>query len=142
MTVAEELQQVEPGRRVDTFSFPVGSFVVRGTLKQGVVSESGRLSDEDTRVYVATDDSTGKKEVAVVLEDINNGRAVLDIDNHVERSSSRQVPWIRGTLKKSMIRNDVAIGILDPSSANVSQEVLDGVGFTPVPGSDLLEFAA
>jgi hypothetical protein len=142
MTVAEELHQVEPGKRVDTLSFPMGSFVVRGTLKQGVVPESGRLSDEDTRVYVATDDSTGEKEVAVVLEDINNGLAVLDIDNYVERSSSRQVSWIRGTLKKSMIRNDVAIGILDPSSANVSQEVLDGVGFTPVPGSDLLEFAA
>jgi hypothetical protein len=141
MTVAEELHQVEPGRRVDTMSFPVGGLVVKGALTQGVVPESGHLSGEDTHVYVATDDSTGQGEVAVVLEDINNGRAVLDIDNRVD-SRSRSVPWIRGALKKSMIRNDVAIGILDPESANVSQEILDSVGFSPVPGSDLLEFAA
>jgi hypothetical protein len=143
MTIIEELHQLQPGKRVETLSFPVGNYVVRGVLTQAAVPESGHLADNDALVYVTADDSTGLGEVAVGLEDINNGLAVLDIENRVESSSVRQVPWIRDTVKKSMIHNDVTKGILDPSSANVSLETLDAVGFKPVPGSaDLLEFAA
>jgi hypothetical protein len=143
MTIVEELHQAEPGKRVETLSFPVGNAVVRGILTQAEVPDSGHLADRDARVYVTTDDNTGLGEVAVGLEDISNGLAVLDIDSRVESSSVRQIPWIRDTVKKSMRHNDVTMGILDPNSTNVPLETLSIVGFQPVPGSDdLLELAA
>ena len=139
------LHEVVPGKLVTDLRFSAGggARAVHG-LREGVVPETSPLAGPNNRAFVGTDQGTSHKvgEVAILLEDIHEGRARLDLEPRVE-GVDHNVRYLRELVSTAMQRCDVRVGELDSSSVDVPVDVLEHVGFRKVeqaPG--LLRFAA
>ena len=148
MTVLElqtGLPDIEAGGRLENIRYASGAAISECMLERGIAPASSGLAGEDISTYVATGDSIGdpsdgpaRLAAVAVLHAEGSDEAVVGIDTDSENGA-----FVRKLLETVLQRNQVRVGVLDPSQVSASPEVLEAAGFRPqTEGSDLYRIAA
>lgn len=123
-----ELELVKPGETVGHIRCGGGQ-LIDIDIAEGVAPEASTLAAEDSRVFVTTD-SMGHADVAVGLEHIHDGQAVIGIEAAGGRSL-QDPEFVQKLLKEVMAKSEVSRASINPQAAPIPEEALPRIGFIP-----------